>query len=275
MTSSPAPGPFPDAPADPPGRLAGEQPGRQPGGRPGSGTRPPSVTVHVWRVPARRIPAAVGRVATDRLRLARAPGLRFAKVLGTAPGGEFAPGADLRRWVVLASWHDADAAAAFETSSLVRGWGRLAEERWRADLAPLSSRGAWARREPFGRPEPRDWDGPIAVLTRARLALHRVATFWRAVPPVAADVRGRDGLLAAVGVGEAPWVWQGTFSVWRDAAAVRAFAYQGAAHRAAIQATEETGWYAEELFARFGVLRTSGTLDGSDPLADPSTDLST
>jgi hypothetical protein len=78
--------------------------------------------------------------------------------------------------------------------------------------------------------------------------------------------RGEGGLLAAFGVGEAPAGWQGTLSVWRNAADLRAFAYQGAAHSAAIRRTKETGWYAEELFARFGVVRAEGSLDGRDPL---------
>lgn len=47
---------------------------------------------------------------------------------------------------------------------------------------------------------------------------------------------------------------------------LRAFAYQGAARLVAIRRTKETGWYAEELFARFGVVRADGSLDGRDPL---------
>ncbi|HEV2087325.1 MAG TPA: hypothetical protein VGR21_03325 [Cryptosporangiaceae bacterium] len=256
-----------DPPVGPRTARSGDRSANLSDGLSGGARAPRLVTLHVWRVPTRRVPAAVARMGWDRLGLARVPGLQFAKLLGTGRGATFTPGADTRRWGLVASWHDAGAVAAFEASSLVRGWGRLAEESWRAELVPLGARGRWARRAPFGRPEPRDWDGPIAVLTRARLTLRQIRRFWRAVPPVTADVNGRDGLLAAFGFGEAPWVWQGTFSMWRDAAAVRAFAYQGAAHRAAIQATEETGWYAEELFARFGVSRASGTLDDEDPFA--------
>jgi hypothetical protein len=83
---------------------------------------------------------------------------------------------------------------------------------------------------------------------------------------VATDLAGRDGLLAAFGIGEAPLGWQGTLSVWRDASALRDFAYGGAAHAAVIERTARTGWYAEELFARFGVVRSSGTVNGMDPL---------
>lgn len=227
---------------------------------------PELVTLDVWRVPARAVPRALSRVAVDRWALRRTPGLRFAKLLGT--GATFAVrDADLRRWALVATWASRADAVAFERSPVQRGWGRLAAERWRAELRPLAARGRWSRRTPFGNPTPSRWDGPVAALTRARLAPRRAAMFWRAVPAVAADLRGRDGLLASFGVGEAPIGWQGTVSLWRDATALRAFAYDGAAHAAAIRRTGETGWYAEELFARFGVLGAHGTLDGSDPLA--------
>ena len=231
---------------------------------------PALVTVHVWQVAGRRVPAALIRMATDRRRLRTVEGLRFARLLGTGRGTTFAiRDADLRRWALLASWRAEADAAAFEQTSTARGWRRLADEQWRLELVPLSAHGRWARQEPFGAPTPRRWDGPVAALTRARLAVGKAATFWRAVPPVAAALqsyRADGGLLTAFGVGEAPAGWQGTLSVWRSADDLRAFAYQGAAHVAAVRRTKETGWYAEELFARFGVVRADGSLDGRDPL---------
>jgi hypothetical protein len=233
---------------------------------------PALVTLDVWRVPTRAVPRALTRMALDRRALRRVPGLRFAKLLGTSEGTGAAAGfaagdADLRRWALLATWSGRDAADAFAADAVPRGWRRLAEEHWRVELTPLAAHGRWSRRAPFGTPAPSRWDGPTAAITRARLAPRRAATFWRAIGPVAADLRGRDGLLTAFGIGEAPLGWQGTFSAWRDAAALRAFAYDGDAHRDAIARTGETAWYAEELFARFAVRASAGTLDGSDPLA--------
>ena len=229
---------------------------------------PELVTLDVWRVPARRVPRALTRVAFDGWALRRTRGLRFAKLLGTNDGSTFAPrDAELRRWALLASWERREDARAFAGSAVDRGWNRLADERWRVELRPLSAHGRWSRRAPFGAPNPARWDGPVAAITRARLRPSRAATFWRAIPDVAADLPGCDGLLTAFGIGEAPIGWQGTFSAWRDSAALRAFAYDGTAHRQAIRRTTEVGWYAEELFARFGVLGSDGTLDGRDPLA--------
>jgi hypothetical protein len=105
--------------------------------------------------------------------------------------------------------------------------------------------------------------GRIAALTRARLRAGAATSFWRAVPPVSADLSGRDGLLAAVGIGEAPVGLQGTFSLWEDGAAVNDFA-RSPAHAAVVARTEPERWYAEELFARFAVVGGRGRLQGVD-----------
>ena len=229
---------------------------------------PELVTLHLWRVPGRSVPAAVARMALDRGPVRRQPGVRFAKLLGTGDGRTFtARDADPRTWGLLATWADRGAAAAFERSATVARWGRLADERWRVELRPLAARGRWSGREPFGRPEPVRWDGPVAAVTRARLALTRSSSFWAAVPPVSADLRDRAGLRLAVGIGEAPVGLQGTFSLWESHRSLREFAYGGAAHRAVVARTGPARWYAEELFARFAVEAADGSVDGRDPLA--------
>jgi hypothetical protein len=226
------------------------------------------VTMHVWRVTARRVPWALGAVALDRRRIRALAGVRFAKLLGTSRGFAVSD-ADLTRWALLVSWASREAAGAFESTPVSRRWGAASRESWQAVLRPLASRGTWSGRTPFAG-SPARWDGPVAAITRARLAPRRVVAFWRAVPPVAADLTRRPGLCVAFGVGEAPLGVQGTFSVWRDATELRGYAYDGTAHRDAIRMTAARRWYAEELFARFAVLSASGLLDGRNPLAAAS-----
>ena len=228
---------------------------------------PDLVTMHLWTVPDRRFPMALLRMTGDRGLLGRTVGLRFAKLLGTGDGRTFTVrDADRNRWGLLATWDKAVDATVFEAGPVARGWGRIADERLRVDLRPLTSRGQWSGREPFGTPEPdRAYDGPVAALTRARIRVRRMVTFWRAVPPVSADLPGAAGLRLAVGVGEAPIGLQGTFSLWDSPAAVTEFAYRRPAHLEAVRRTAEVGWYAEELFARFAVLGVDGTLDGRTP----------
>lgn len=228
----------------------------------------PLVSLHLWRVPPRSVPTALLRMAADRPALRRVPGLRFAKLMGTGRGRTFTPrDADPLRWALLTVWDDDAAAGAFARGRVLRRWARIADEQWTARLRPLSSRGRWSRREPFGRPRPSAWAGPVAAVTRARLTPRTAVTFWRAVPAVAADLRAAPGLRLALGMGEAPVGLQGTFSVWESAAALNDFAYARAAHADAVRRTPVEGWYAEELFARFAVLSARGTVGGRDPLA--------
>jgi hypothetical protein len=228
---------------------------------------PDLVTMHLWTIPDGRVPMALLRMAGDRRVLDRTVGLRFAKLLGTGDGRTFTVrDADRNRWGLLATWHRAADATAFEAGPVARGWERIADERLRVDLRPLTSRGRWSGREPFGAPEPDPaYDGPVAAVTRARIRPRRMVTFWRAVPPVSADLRAADGLRLALGVGEAPIGLQGTFSLWDSAAAVREFAHRRPAHLEAVRRTAEVGWYSEELFARFAVLAVDGTIDGRTP----------
>ncbi|HYT10718.1 MAG TPA: monooxygenase, partial [Mycobacteriales bacterium] len=164
---------------------------------------PELVTLHLWRVPWRGVPAAMVRMATDRSPVRATPGVRFAKLLGTGYGRTFTLlDADPRRWGLLATWTDRASARAFEASPTVAGWRRLAEEAWRVELRPLAARGRWSKREPFGAPAGGRWDGPVAAVTRARLAPTRFAAFRRAVPPVSLDLSGRPGLRLALGIGE-------------------------------------------------------------------------
>jgi hypothetical protein len=220
------------------------------------------VTLHVWGITAARVPQALARMAAGTRSTARRPGVSFVKQLGTGDDGFTLRGADPRHWALLTVWRDEESAKTADDLPAVRAWDRFAQERWRADLQPLASRGRWARREPFGAPEAVKHAGPVAAITRARLVPRKALSFYRAVPPVAQGLREAPGLQVAFGVGEAPIGLQGTFSLWDDAASLRAYAYQGVAHQRAIAQTAELGWYGEELFARFAVLRAHGTLHG-------------
>jgi heme-degrading monooxygenase HmoA len=232
---------------------------------------PPYVTLHVWGVSRRQVPAAVAAMARDRRPLQRSAGLTFGKLLGTGDGRTFdIRDADPRHWAVLACWSDERAVAAFERSRLVARWERRVDdsgpdgERLRVLMRPVSSKGSWSGREPFGDPVPHPTRGPVAALTRARLRARTAVTFWRAVPPVAERALRSPGLLLSVGVGESPVGVQGTFTLWQDEQALTDFAYRSTEHQRAIRRTREIGWYSEDLFARLEVLSAAGSVGGVD-----------
>jgi hypothetical protein len=216
------------------------------------------VTLDAWRVPARAVPAALWLAARLPRRLRRQPGIGFVKLLGTGRGRRFGPGgADLRRWVALTVWTG--------PPGRVPGFDRIATAHCRLTLHPLVSRGRWSGKDPFACVETLPGQGAekfpqkrVLVLTRARLRPTRAPAFWRAIGPVAAALHDAPGLIAALGVGEAPLGFQGTVSVWAGAPDANRFAYRTAEHSSVVAATPGQRWYAEELFARLAVLDVTG-----------------
>ena len=227
---------------------------------------PALVTLHVWGVPTRAVVPAAARMALDRRHLVRAPGVRIAKLLGTGSGRTFSVSdADPRRWALLVAWESPEDAEAFEHGRTVRAWSDLADERLLVRMQPLSSRGTWSGKAPFGGPGRTRSDGPVASITRARLRPLKAPAFYKAVPPVAADLQRTRGLRLALGIGEAPVGLQGTFTLWQDDNALRTFAHRRTPHQEVMRRTAAEHWYAEELFARFRVLGVEGTVGGRTP----------
>lgn len=228
---------------------------------------PPVVLLHLWGVAGHRIPGALRRMVTTRRPLAATPGLRWHKLLGTGAGRTFTVrDADPLHWGLLSVWDDAPAAARFQAGHrCLDSWTSIAREQLVARMAPLASRGQWNGRHPFGDPVPRPVQGPVASITRARIAARKAVTFWRAVPPVSHDLQQVEGLRLAVGIGEAPIGLQGTFSLWQSAESLTSFAHHREPHVEAIRRTALEHWYTEELFARFEVLDVEGTFAGRTP----------
>lgn len=216
----------------------------------------PVVALHVWgtRHPAR----AVTTLALTRPRIRHLPGCTFAKLLGTGHGTTFSVrDADLHHWAAVTCWTTPHALAAFASSAPYAAWSDISYETATLVMRPLRTRGVWSGREPFTPVDAERVEGALAVLTRARIRPAQWRRFWSAVPPVAAELRQSAALLA-LGIGEAPVGFQGTFSLWRDEESLRDFAYRGPAHLEAIRRTDSTGWYAEELFTRFAVDSATG-----------------
>ena len=217
--------------------------------------------VYFFTIRRKSIPFAFLSMAIDRMRTRKFTGISFAKMLGTGTGETFTPqDANLYRWgiVVVIDENQIDA---FDSSSVITGWRKRSTSEMRAILSPLSSHGLWSKKNPFDFTSPLSHpDAQIAAITRARIKWNRNFTFWGAVPPVVTDLHSSPGLIAAIGIGEAPIGLQGTFSLWQSASALRDFAYKGKAHQVAIAQTESIGWYSEELFARFEVLELRGQI---------------
>lgn len=218
----------------------------------------PLVTLTVNRYPSAGAWRGWQKMGTDPLHLRRVPGLAFFRLLGTGKGDDLRLGADFHRWARLAVWTDGAAFRTFEASPWRRRERTHLAQSGTLLLRPLRSRGRWGGRNPFGSPTADPPTGPLAVLTRAAIRPTRLRAFWSAVPASQEGLHTHPGLLLTLGLGDVPLLSQATFSVWRDATSVKAYAYAGAGHREAIARTRRENWYSEELFARFEVLAAEG-----------------
>ena len=208
--------------------------------------------IYFWKIKSSNIGFALFRMALDRGSLRRIKGVHFAKMLGTGKGESFTPrDADANQWGALIVI-DSENLHALDDSKLIKRWRAHSLSEVRYLLDPISSHGLWAKTNPFAYSSVQT-DGEIVAITRARIKWFQNFRFWRAVPPVTESLHSSAGLIATIGIGEAPIGLQGTFSHWKTGADLRNFAYQGAAHQGAIAATERHQWYAEELFSRFAV----------------------
>ncbi len=235
---------------------------------PKAGTSPTTMTLFGFRFAERFWAFAQMGFAPTKLKSVE--GLRFWKLLGSGHGSGFSLRPNWSRYGLLAVWESADAADLFfAKSSLIQEYRHHAEEIWTVRLLPIQAHGSWSGVNPFlpvASTVARD--GPIAVLTRATIRWSRLAAFWSAVPSTSQAIDGANGLIASIGVGEAPFFRQATFSLWRNEAAMKAFAYSTVEHREAMRRTRDEGWYKEELFARFIPIASEGAWNGRDPFAD-------
>ena len=221
---------------------------------------------HLVRQHGARAPLGLARLALDRRPLARTPGVHFARLLGTGRGRTTSLSIDAARTAAFVVWDSDDALDAFLRTSPIAARWRDAAEHYTVRLRLVSGGGRWRGIEPLHALVPVPSGGPVAVLTRADVRVRVWPRFVAAGRPVSRSLQRAPGLLAVAGVGEAPLGKQATFSLWRDAAAVDAFARGDAALVSVVRRTRTERWYGHELFARFAPETIEGTWDGVDPL---------
>ena len=201
-----------------------------------------------------------------RYRLAAAPGLRFFKMLGSGHDGGFGlrPSAS-RQGMFCVFDSDAHADAFRDRHPVVCGYRERATEFFSVKLRTLSCRGSWSGRTPLHvpgvPPPPLPDDRPVAALTRASIRPRAAAAFWRHAPDAETSLDAAPGCLLAAGLGEAPLLRQATISIWRNTAAMDAYARQGA-HLEAIRAAARHDFFSESMFVRFAPFEARGAWKG-------------
>lgn len=207
---------------------------------------------------------AWGRLVLGARPLRDVPGLRFVKVMGSGEGGGFGlKPSGTHRGLFLGFDDEASARHFIEHSPQLASWRAHARECLVTLMRASSSKGSWsgaAMAVTAAAPGAHD-DAPIAAITRASIRLRHARAFWQLSPPAETALAAADGCLLAAGLGEAPLLRQCTFSLWRNTAAMDAYARSGA-HQQAIRAAYGGGYFSESMFVRFVPLLLQGSWQG-------------
>lgn len=228
---------------------------------------------------ARLRPSAVGwavsRLVLSTFGAPRWPGLVFQKVLGSGEQGGFGLKPGLNFQGLFSAFDNPQSANDFvKRAPQVKAYQDRAEEFFVAVLNPVSARGQWSgfklQAEPTheetlhkGTPHAATMDDEplVASLTRASIRPFKARQFWAQSPDAEHDLGQAKDCLLAVGLGEAPLLRQATFSLWKDQAAMDAYARSGA-HQRAIQAAYGQKFFSESMFVRFRPLKLEGQWQG-------------
>jgi hypothetical protein len=200
--------------------------------------------------------------------------IAFWKLMGSGKNGTFDKRPDWLQWAILVSI----------SKHTINGWN-LAEEKnsnkivghlspfiskyfqlfncktCTLILEPIEGHGKWDGKEPFGElPKKSDHDGMICVLTRATIRLNKLNAFWKNVENVSSQMRAAKGFITSIGIGEVPFIKQATFSMWQCKDDMKQFAYNMHQHAEVIKKTRKENWYSEEMFVRFKLISSFGSL---------------
>ena len=225
------------------------------------------VSITIVRYPKHFIPFAFLAMAIHRLPLFFTKGCTFWKLLGCGKNGTFDINPDYQQWGLLAVWDNESSFEKFKTTSFIAKWWKtFCYEQYHIFCEPTEAHGLWSGKKPFGEPKIKGHTGRVGVLTRATVRPTRLKNFWQNVPKVAAIMGQAKGFITSIGIGEAPFFMQATFSVWDSLEDVKQFAYKDQEHAEVVKLTRKENWYSEELFARFKIIKSEGTINGIDPL---------
>jgi hypothetical protein len=219
-------------------------------------------SVHLVKTGTRRGLRA-SRSAPDPAAVA---GLTYAETVLTAPlGPKVLPKPTLAEVGLIASWEDDEYLDGFLADPALAG--PLADG-WHVRMRPVRVFGAWPAMPGLpDRSTPVDDDEPVVVLTLGRPRLTRLHAFLPTSARAEAALEGAPGLLAATGLAHPPRLVS-TFSLWRSAAAMRAYAHDaGGPHMAAVRGDRATGFHHESAFIRCRPYLSAGRWGDGDPLA--------
>jgi heme-degrading monooxygenase HmoA len=225
-----------------------------------------TVSLTIIKYRKRYVPFAFLAMLLFRLPLWLSNRCSFWKLMGSGKGGTFSKKPDWQQWAILtaSNLHYKHVQLKNTTPEVALrrlygpfiGWwlGIFKCETTTYIMVPVEGHGLWDGKKAFGDlPNKSDYDGRIAVLTRASIRASQQKRFWSYVENVSHRMMHSPGFIKSYGIGEMPYFKQATFSIWENKEALKSFAYQSPEHTEVIEKTRKENWYSEDMFVRFRI----------------------
>lgn len=209
----------------------------------------------------------VNRLLFRGINVAKVPGMTYAEPAFTVPLGKRVPRPNPRRIALIASWEDDSALDRFLSGHAL---AEPFDGGWHTRLEPRRCFGSWPEMPGLPAKElPVEDEEPVAALTLGRLRILRTRPFLKSGAPAEREAIANPAMVASTGLARlARPRLVSTFSIWRNAAAMREYAFDAAgSHQAAVRADRATPFHHRSAFIRFHPYASQGSWDGHDPLA--------
>lgn len=192
-------------------------------------------------------------------------GLTFYKLLGSGGKNGFSSVPNFGTYVLFCVWEsEENARDFFRENPFFKTYQKRSTEQFTAYLNSAESHGTWDGVQPFIKNATLAPDKPVVVLTRARIHVKKLWSFWSRVGKVSQSLESYDGLILSIGVGELPLIQQATLSIWQTQSEMLDYAYKNQKHKEVVKLTKKLKWYKEEMFARFVPYKFEGSWDGKN-----------
>lgn len=225
------------------------------------------VVLAIFRYKKRNIPFALLSMPLFHIILYLKRNIGFYKLMGSGKNGTFDKTPDWQQWAIMFTAGSNTTLAPL--GHIINTWlNWFAHERIVYTLTPIEGHGYWDKKQPFGTLPPKsEYEGPIAILTRATIRLSKLSAFWKNVDAVALQMVGAKGYITSYGIGEIPWIKQATISFWHSKEDMKNFAYRMHQHADVIKKTRTEKWYSEDMFVRFKIESATGQLLGTNKVS--------
>lgn len=197
--------------------------------------------------------------------LKKVKGSNFSKLFGSGGGTGFSAKPNFSVYAMMHVWENKESANHFFKSELYDQLCNSSLHQWTLFFKTYSTRGEWDKSKPFVVDTERDLNAPVVVITRASIKTKHVFKFWKRVPDISRFILTKNNNIFSVGIGEVPWFYQVTFSIWENEEAMVQFAHKDKFHAEAAKISLNKGWFKEYMFNRFYLTDSNESWSGENP----------